>query len=287
MPPFGLRHWHSSASVCGHTCHAVRISPSWWSSSSSAASTFFAVSRPRVIPAWLVTTNIKWLCSGRSFSATPGNSSTTMLPFASSGISRASLSLTSVPPRSKNSAALPFGLAIEKIFARRLRLTPVNVVANVREHFVHDFDPGLGLRFGDHERGIYSNLGKVAHDDEAALEAFGEDQLGNFFAEQFLRFEIAHQLDADQQPLAAHVPDEFIFFLELHQPRQHHRADFARVLDQVLPLNRADRFRHRHRRQRISAVARRRRARLAERLRFTQLVAQQHARDRKSGAHAL
>ncbi len=108
-----------------------------------------------------------------------------------------------------------------------------------------------------------------------------------FLLNSSLRFKIAHQLDANQQPLAAYVTDEFVFFLELHQPRQHLRADFARVLDQVLPLNRADRFRHGDRRQRISAVARRRRARLAERLRFAQLVAQQHARNRKSRAHAL
>src|SRR5208282_114972 len=108
-----------------------------------------------------------------------------------------------------------------------------------------------------------------------------------FFAEQLLALEIAHQLDAYQQSLAADVADEFVFLLELHQPRQHHRADLARVLDQVLALNRADRFRHRDRRQRISAVARRRRARLAERLRLAQLIAEQHTRDRKSRTHSL
>ena len=77
------------------------------------------------------------------------------------------------------------------------------------------------------------------------------------------------------------------FSLSCHQPRQHHRADLARVLDQMLSLDRADRFRHCDCSQRISAVARRRRARLPERLRLAQLVAQQHARDRKSRAHAL
>src|SRR5580704_3051725 len=55
----------------------------------------------------------------------------------------------------------------------------------------------------------------------------------------------------------------------------------------MLSLDSADRFRHRDCSQRISAVARRRRARLPERLRLAQLVAQQHARDRKSRAHAF
>src|SRR5258708_18367615 len=147
---------------------------------------------------------------GRSFSATSGSTSITMLPFLSSGISRDSFSLTSVPPRSKNSAALPFGLAIGKRF--RLCVAPVNVIANVGEHFVQNFDAGFGLRFGDHERRVDSNLGKVGHRYEPALQAFAKDQLGDFFAEQFLGFEIADQLDADQQPLAADVADEFVFF---------------------------------------------------------------------------
>ena len=96
-------------------------------------------------------------------------------------------------------------------------MAPVNVVADVREHFVENVDAGFGLRFGDHERWVDSNLWEIGHRDQSALEAFGEDQLGDFFAEQFLGFEIAHELDADQQSLAADVADEFVFFLELHE----------------------------------------------------------------------
>src|SRR5271155_1491251 len=146
---------------------------------------------------------------GRSFSATPGRSSTTMLPLASSGISRVSFSLTRVPPRSKNSAALPFGLAIEK--RCRLRVAPVNVVAHVRKPLVEDRDARFGLRFGDNQRRVDPNLGKVAHDHESALEALGKNQLGDFFTEQLLALEIAHQLDAYQQSLAADIADEFVF----------------------------------------------------------------------------
>src|ERR1017187_806306 len=168
-----------------------------------------------------------------------------------------------------------------------LRVTPIDVVANVREYFVEDRDAGLGLRLGNNQRGIDSNLGEIAHDHQPALEAFGEYQLSDFFAEQFFGLEIANQLDANHQSLAADVADELVLLLELHQPRQHHRANLARVLDQMLFLNRANRLRHRHRRERISAVARRRRARLREWLRLAQFVTQQHARNRISGTHSL
>jgi hypothetical protein len=91
-----------------------------------------------------------------------------MLPLASSGSWRVSSILTSVPPRSKNSAALPFGSAIEKDFS--LRAARSRRGRARAQNLVEDFDAGVGLRFGDDERRVDAHRGKVAHREQPALE---------------------------------------------------------------------------------------------------------------------
>ena len=58
-------------------------------------------------------------------------------------------------------------------------------------------------------------------------------------AERLLRPAVLHQLDADQQPLAAHVADELVLLLQLAEAAQHEVADPLGVLDQPLLLDHA------------------------------------------------
>src|SRR5262245_1529944 len=101
--------------------------------------------------------------------ATPGSSSTTILPRASTGSSLSWSSRTRVPPRSRNNPLFPLMSAI-RFVSRWLssRGAPVQVVANVREDFVEDRHAGLGLFLANDQRRIDPDAWKIRHRDDSA-----------------------------------------------------------------------------------------------------------------------
>src|SRR5215472_3105196 len=117
---------------------------------------------------------------GASFSATPGSSSTTILPRASTGSSLSWSSRTRVPPRSRNNPLFPVMSAIRLVCRwPSSRGAPVQVIANVREDFVEDRHAGLGLFFADDQRRIDPDTRKVGHGDDSAAQRFQENLLGH------------------------------------------------------------------------------------------------------------
>ena len=60
----------------------------------------------------------------------------------------------------------------------------------------------------DRERGLDADARRVRHGEEPALEAFVEDAPAGFFGERLLAFLVAHEIEADEKPRAAHVADE-------------------------------------------------------------------------------
>src|SRR5580658_917488 len=117
---------------------------------------------------------------------------------------------------------------------------PVDVIAHVSEDLVKDRDTRLRLRLGYHQRRINPHAGEISHDDQAALERLFEDELGDVAAQQLAGVAIAHQVQADHEPFAAHVTHEFVFLGELEQPAEHRGADGARIFDQILAPDRLD-----------------------------------------------
>src|SRR5262249_33609258 len=117
---------------------------------------------------------------GASFLATPGSSSTTILPPASSGSSLSWSSRTRVPPRSRNNPLFPVASVIR--FVSRgptSRGAPVEVIANVREDFVEDRHAVLGLFLANDQRRIDPDARKVGHRDDAAAQRFQENLLSH------------------------------------------------------------------------------------------------------------
>src|SRR5271154_2430257 len=122
------------------------------------------------------------------------------------------------------------------------------MVANVSENLVENFHSRLGLLARDDQWRIDPHAWKISYHQKAALERLFEDRLGYGTAEQLLGLAIAHQVKPDQQALAAHVADEFVFLFEPRQALEHKRADDCGIFDQPFALDRAQRLGDRHRR---------------------------------------
>ena len=75
-----------------------------------------------------------------------------------------------------------------------------------------------------------------AEHQQAAREALVDEPIA-LLGGALLRLAIAHQLDADHQPLAAHVADQRVLLLQFAQPLDQMRADVGRVGHQRRPCS--------------------------------------------------
>src|ERR1051325_9692190 len=105
----------------------------------------------------------------------------------------------------------------------------VDSICDKREHLFHDVDSLFCRCFIDDEGRIYSDIGIVAHDDQAALQTFLENELARLFVELLLRLPVLHQLDSDEQAASPDVSDKREFRFEPHELLEHKRTHLRRV----------------------------------------------------------
>src|ERR1700733_13807225 len=98
---------------------------------------------------------------------------------------------------------------------------------------------------------------------------------------------VGHQFDADKEAAPAHIADEAVFFLHLLQGFEHNLSDARRILDELVLEDRLDRAKARRGGQRITAVARRTAAWLAEGRSGHTLKGRSDSAQGKAAANAL
>src|SRR6266852_1750895 len=92
----------------------------------------------------------------------------------------------------------------------------VDSICDKREHLFHDVDSLFCGCLIDDERRVDTDIGIVAHDDQAALETFFEDHLARLFVELLFCLLVLHQLHADEKAASPHVSHKRELALESH-----------------------------------------------------------------------
>ncbi len=128
-------------------------------------------------------------------------------------------------------------------------------LADGPERLVEDLEAVERRLLVDVERRVDADDRRVRHRDEAAAQALLEERLREVLRDELLRAPVLHELDAEEQPLAAHVADDRGASPASPGARASiARADALGVLDQVLLDDDLERREARRRGERIAAV---------------------------------
>src|SRR3989441_4075479 len=158
--------------------------------------------------------------------------------------------------------------------------------AGLFEHRLHRPECFHRLLIRDDERRVDAHLGVVDHRDPAAREQRVENPARHLLIAQCPR-PGHHETHGEHETPAAHVADDRNLILPALHFGQHHRAEPAARLDQILLDNRSDRDVGRRRRERVAAIARRAAARIRPGLGERDRLAGHDAADREAAAEAL
>src|SRR5262245_43101873 len=120
--------------------------------------------------------------------------------------------------------------------ARTLRdsCTPLAALLYFGEDLLQE-PGGLERLLGGQDEGrVDADAGRVGHGDDPSLEGSPEDRLASSPRQRLAGLLVSHQLEADEQALAADLPDEGEPVDPRGQGVEEDLADAARVLHQIL-----------------------------------------------------
>src|ERR1700693_2838212 len=106
---------------------------------------------------------------------------------------------------------------------------------------------------------------RIGHRDEASAQAFLEERLRPILRDELLRAAVFHELEAEEQALAAHVADDGVLLLHREELSEHRPAHLLGVLDEVLPGDDLERRQPGRGGERVASIRRRASARVRER----------------------
>src|SRR6266853_2393531 len=151
--------------------------------------------------------------------------------------------------------------------APRRRLVSPMPLQDHAERLVQDGQALAREVLGDDEGRIDPDRGRVGHRHEPAPQALLVEIPGDLLPDRLAALPVLDQLDPQQEPPPAHLPDGAVLLLEALQLGEHDRADPVRVLDQVLVQDDLERGEPRRRGERVAAIAGRAEARVGAGLR--------------------
>ena len=102
------------------------------------------------------------------------------------------------------------------------------------ERLVEDLEALERGLLGDVQRRVEADDGRVGHRDRPRRRHSWKSAFVKSFETSSFVVPVLDELEAEQEPLAAHVADDAVLLLHRLQPREHRAPDALGVLDEVL-----------------------------------------------------
>src|SRR5438093_256270 len=162
-----------------------------------------------------------------------------------------------------------------------------SVTPHEGEDLVQDPEGRLRLLPRHGEGGVDAEVGVVDHADQPALQALLEDPDTHLLVQGLLRLPVLHELDADEEAFAVHVPDHLVALLQVVEPGEHPLAQAGGILDELVLFDDGHGSVDGRAGHRITAVARAGAGRVAPRRRPGDGLGGGEPGHREAGAEAL